>query len=105
MVLFTILYVNKALSSGISTAFIMFGILAFKGLVLFSLGAYFLGVTRFYVYGGLMAGGFVGAELLGSGKEIARGWDIVAMFGLPALVMLPIGAVILTRFLRSHPVR
>lgn len=92
-----------AFPEGVPLAAILFGVLALQAVVMFALAAHFLGVQRFYVYGLLVAVGYVGTEILAVVQGISLGWDIVAMFGLPALVMLPFGLVLLVRFVRDHP--
>jgi hypothetical protein len=71
---------------------------------MFSLAAYFMGVKRFYLYALLAAAGMLGSEIAVATWDISRGWDFVGMLGLPVAVMLPTGAVLLTRFLRDYPV-
>ncbi|MDH4140136.1 MAG: hypothetical protein OEV43_06140 [Coriobacteriia bacterium] len=93
-----------AFPEGIPLVAIMFGVTALGVSGSFSLAAYSLGVQRFYVYGALAAVGYVGAEVLAATSEVGRGWDIVGVFGLPAIVMLPLGLLLLRRFLQEHPV-
>ena len=104
LVAFTALAVFVEFPDGFPLALVLFGILALQAVVLFSLGAYFTGVQRFYLYGILAAVGFAAAEVLVATQDLARGWDVVGTLGLPALVMLPVGAVLLKRFLRDYPV-
>lgn len=99
----TILAVTGTFSDSIPLTLVLFGVLALKMVVLFSLAAHFLGVARFYVYAGLGAAGMVGAEIAVATADVGRGWDVVAMFGVPAIAMLPIGAVLLTRFVKAYP--
>lgn len=103
MVATTVLAVTGAFSDGIPLVLVLFGVLALKMVVLFSLAAHFLGVTRFYAYAALGAAGMVGAELAVAIADVERGWDVIAMFGAPAVVMLPVGLVLLNRFLKTHP--
>lgn len=100
----TVVAATGTFPKGPPLAAILFGVLAIQAVVMFALAAYFLGVQRFYVYGLLVAAGYVGTEILAAVQGISRGWDIVAMFGLPVLVMLPVGLVLLVRFVRSHPI-
>jgi MFS family permease len=70
-------------------------------IVLFSLGAYFLDFSRLYVYGVLYA------IAPGLGKTLGRwaGFPLTFVaFGLPAIVILLIGAVVFVRFLRDYPI-
>jgi len=90
---------------GISFLLVLFGVLALKGVVLFCLGAYFWGLERFYVYAMLLLAGYLGAEVFVATRGIPRIWDIVGMLGLPAIVMLPLGATLLVRFLRKYPIQ
>jgi len=101
----TTLAVTGAFTGGIPLLLILFGILAIKMVVMFSLAAHYLGVVRFYGYAILGAVGMVGAEIAVATMDIGRGWDIVAMFGLPAVVMIPTGIVMLSRFIRAYPLR
>ena len=80
-------------------------VLALKGVVLFCLGAHVWGVERFYVYALLLLAGFLGAEVLVATRGIPRIYDVDGMLGLPGLVMLPVGATLLVRFLRKYPQR
>lgn len=103
MVATTTLAVTGALSGDIPLTLILFGILAFKMVVLFSLAAHFLGVTRFYLYAALGAAGMVGAEIAVAVSDVQRGWDVIAMFGAPGLIMIPTGFILLARFLKAYP--
>jgi hypothetical protein len=105
LVVLTILRVGGLFRGGISFTLVVFGVLALKGVVLFSLGAHFWGVERFYLYGMLLLAGFLGSEVLVATQGIDRIWDVVAMLSLPALVMLPVGATLLVRFLRKYPIQ
>lgn len=106
LVVMTILRVGGSFRGGLSSfLFILFGVLALKGVVLFCLGAYSWGVERFYVYAMLLLAGFLGSEVLVATRGIDRGWDIVGMLGLPGIVMLFVGGILLTRFLRKYPIR
>ena len=103
MVATTVLAVTGTFSGDIPLTLVLFGLLALKMVVLFSLAAHFLGVTRFYAYAALGAAGMVGAEIAVATADVARGWDVIAMFGAPAVVMLPTGLVLLSRFLKDYP--
>lgn len=103
MLVATMLAVAGALSDGVPILLILFGVLAIKMVVLFSLAAYYLGVQRFYIYAALGAAGMAGSEIAVVAADIGRGWDVVAMFGAPALLMLPTGAVLLARFIKTYP--
>ena len=105
MVVATMLAATGVFSDGIPLVVILFGVLAVKLVVLFSAAAYYLGVLRFYVYAALGAAGYAGAELAVASADIDRGWDIVAMFGAPALAMIPTGIILLRRFIRVYSVR
>jgi hypothetical protein len=103
MVATTVLAVTGTFSGDIPLTLVLFGVLALKMVVLFSLAAHFFGVTRFYAYAALGAAGMVGAEIAVATADVARGWDVIAMFGAPAIVMLPTGLVLLSRFLKDYP--
>lgn len=92
-----------ACETGVSLPVVLFGLLALKAVVLLSLGAYFTGVSRFYFYGGLAAAGMAGSEACIAYWDLSQGWSVVGIFGLPALVMVPVGSVLLVRFLREYP--
>jgi hypothetical protein len=93
-----------AFETGVSFPVVLFGLLALKAVVLFSLGAYFTGVSRFYFYGALAAAGMAGAQIAIAVFGAAQGWSVVGICGLPALAMIPTGAVLLKRFVRAYPV-
>jgi hypothetical protein len=105
MVAATMLAVTGAFTSGVPLLLVLFGVLAIKMVIMFSLAAHYLGVARFYGYAILGAAGIVGAEIAVATADIGRGWDVVAMFGAPAIVMLPTGLVLLSRFTRAYPLR
>ena len=105
MVAATTLAVTGAFTGGIPLVLVLFGILAIKMVVLFSLAGHYLGVVRFYGYAVLGAVGMVGAEIAVATAEVGRNWDVVAMFGVPGVVMIPIGIVMLSRFIRAYPIR
>jgi len=97
--------VTGAFTGGIPVLLVLFGILAVKMVVLFSLAAHYLGVVRFYGYAVLGAAGMVGAEIAVATAGIERGWDVATLFGVPAIAMLPTGLVLLSRFTRAYPLR
>ncbi len=69
-------------------------------IVVFGLGAYFLDVPRFYAYGVLYAIPFPLAIAL---VDIAGPAAFGFAFGVPAGIMVLIGAVLFVRFLRNYP--
>jgi hypothetical protein len=72
-----------------------------NALVIFSLGAYFLDYERLYLIGVMYAVAVPADRLL---RELV-GLDLTFLaFGVPATVILIIGALILIRFLRDYPV-
>jgi len=99
----TMMAVTGSFASGVPLLLILFGILAVKMVVMFSLAAYYLGVARFYGYAILGAVGMAGAEIAVATTDTGRWWDVIAMFGLPAIVMVPTGVVLLSRFVRAYP--
>jgi hypothetical protein len=101
----TVLWGVGAYPTGPSTAVILFGVVALEAVTLFSLGAYFLGVERFYVYGLLCVAGFLGAEIVVARSSLGHGWALVGLFGMPALVLTPTGIVLLVRFVRTYAAR
>jgi hypothetical protein len=105
LVVMTILKVGGMFPEGISFLFVLFAVLALKGVVLFCLGAHFWGVERFYGYALLLLTGYLGAEVLVATRGIPRIWDLVGMLALPAIAMLPVGATLLVRFLRNYPIQ
>jgi hypothetical protein len=68
-------------------------------IVVFSLGAYFLDLPRLYAYGVLFAMPVPGDFLL---RELAERDLTFIAFGVPALVILVVGAVMFIRFLRQY---
>jgi hypothetical protein len=70
-------------------------------LVIFSLGAYFLDVERLYFIG-LMYALPIPMDMLQRGLV---GVDLTFLaFGIPAVVVLVMGGIVLRRFLRNHPI-
>jgi hypothetical protein len=68
---------------------------------LFSLMGYFFGVSRLYLYGWLVGGGNLAAQMIYQGAP--EGFNVP--LGLAASVILLIGLVLLVRFLRKYPVQ
>jgi hypothetical protein len=99
----TMLALAGTFSGEISLLLVLFAVLAIKMVVMFSLAAHHLGIVRFYGYALLGAAGMVGAEAAVATADISRGWDLVAMFGVPAIAMVPTGLVLLARFTRAYP--
>jgi len=78
--------------------------LAFAGMVLisFSLAGYFLDVTRFYIYGLLLSGGFIVGEWLYQTFGVSHhGYPIV--FGISAGIIFLIGLFKLIAFVQANP--
>ena len=69
-------------------------------LVLFSLAAYFLNYVRLYVIGFLYAIAVPADKFL---RQVLHIDVSVVAFGVPALVIIAMGAVVLMRFLRKYP--
>jgi hypothetical protein len=69
-------------------------------LVVFSLGAYFLDVARLYVVG-LMVALALPLDMLM--REVFDADLTFLAFGIPAMVVLVMGTVVLVRFLRAYP--
>ncbi len=69
-------------------------------LVVFSLAAYFLRFHRLYLIGVMFA---VGVPLDIVLREITQRDLSFVAFGMPALVILIVGAIVLARFLRTYP--
>jgi len=68
---------------------------------LFSLMGYFFGVSRLYLYGWLLGGGNLAAQMIYQGAP--EGFNVP--LGLAASVILLIGLGLLVRFLRKYPVQ
>ena len=105
MVAFTILALGGEFADGLPVPLILFGVLALKAVLLFSLGAYFTGLQRYYLYAILAAVGMAASEILVATQGVTRGWDVVGTLGLPAIVMLPTGIALLVRFVAEYPVK
>jgi len=99
----TFLAGTGAFETGVSFVVVLFGLLALKAVVLFSFGAFLTGVSRFYLYGALAAVGMTAAQVCIAVLDLPEGWSVVGIFGLPALLMIPTGVVLLTRFVRAYP--
>jgi hypothetical protein len=76
---------------------------AVQAIVVFGLGAYFLDVSRFYVYGVLYAVPFPAGVVLLQNADLP---DLMFFlpFGVSAGVMVLIGTVLFIRFLRDYPI-
>lgn len=73
-------------------------------LVVFSIGAYFLDVPRFYLYGVLYAMPFPAAIALDESGIVASGKVAFPLtFGASAGIMILVGLGLFVRFLREHP--
>jgi len=77
---------------------------AAQAIVVFGLGAYFLDVTRFYVYGVLYGLPFPVGVLLSENTTLTGLSSLAITFGVAAGVMILIGVVLFVRFLRDYPV-
>ena len=87
------------LSSGLKTMLLFGGMV----LALFSLAGYFLDVSRFYVYGLMLAAGpFIGEWLYQNFEVLHHGYPIV--FGIYAAAIFLIGLIKLIKFLRDNPI-
>jgi hypothetical protein len=73
-------------------------------IIVFGLGAYFLDVTRFYAYGVLYGLPFPVGILLVENTDLTGLSSMAITFGVPAGVMVLIGTVLFTRFLRKYPI-
>ena len=71
-------------------------------LVSFSLAGYFLAVTRFYVYGLMLAGGFFLGEWLYQTYGVSH-HGIPLVFGISAGIIFLTGLVKFFKFLRDNP--
>jgi hypothetical protein len=73
-------------------------------IVVFGIGAYFLDVPRFYLYGVLFAVPFPAAIALDQNGIVASGKVAFPLtFGVSAGIMVLVGLVLFVRFLRDHP--
>jgi hypothetical protein len=70
-------------------------------LIVFSLGAYFLHFNRLYLIGVMFA---IGLPLDIVLQELTHRDLTFVAFGIPAMVILIMGGVVLARFLRKYPV-
>ncbi|MES0360420.1 MAG: hypothetical protein ABUK20_05850 [Anaerolineales bacterium] len=71
-------------------------------LVSFSLAGYFLSVTRFYVYGLMLAGGFFLGEWLYQTYGVAH-HGIPLVFGISAAIIFVTGLIKFFKFLQDNP--
>jgi len=76
---------------------------AVQCVVVFSLAAYFMDVTRFYFYGVLYALPFPLGILLAENTDLAGASSMAITFGASGAVMVLVGAVLFARFLRRYP--
>ena len=72
--------------------------------VVFSLAAYFMDVTRFYPYGVLYALPFPLGIVLAQNTSLSGSVSMALTFGLAGGVMVSVGLVLFFRFLRRYPV-
>jgi hypothetical protein len=77
---------------------------AVQCLVVFSVAAYFMDVTRFYLYAVLYALPFPLGILLARNTDLPGSVGMAITFGLAGGVMVLWGAVLFVRFLRRYPV-
>ena len=71
-------------------------------LVSFSLAGYFLAVTRFYIYGLMLAGGFFLGEWLYQTYGVSH-HGIPLVFGISAAIIFLIGLIKFFKFLQDNP--
>ncbi|MFN2275297.1 MAG: hypothetical protein ACK2TX_10675 [Anaerolineales bacterium] len=71
-------------------------------LLIFSITAYFLDLTRLYVYGILIALGYLTGELLYQYLKVPH-HGIPVTFGFGGLAITLTGVILFVRFLRDHP--
>ena len=72
--------------------------------VVFSLAAYFMDVTRFYLYGVLYALAFPLGVVLAENTSLSGSVSMAITFGLAGGPMVLVGVVLFFRFLRRYPV-
>ncbi len=84
--------------AGIPTVIIVF---CANAILVFSIGAYFLNVTRFYAYGVLLAVPFPLGFILME-HEVSR-ILVVVLCSIPSLLMLCIGSALLLNFMKKYP--
>jgi len=77
---------------------------AVQCVVVFSLAAYFMDVTRFYFYGVLYALPFPLGILLAHNTDLSGSVSMAITFGLAGGPMVLVGVVLFFRFLRRYPV-
>lgn len=104
LVMFTIASRGGAFAEGVPTVMIILGAVALKFIVLFSLAAWYFGVSRFYLYGWLVGWSFLGTEYLLNTTQLTRGTSQLLSFVLCCSLMVVIGAALLMRFLARYPV-
>ena len=71
-------------------------------LISFSLAGYFLDITRFYVYGLMLAGGFFLGEWLYQTYGVSH-HGIPLVFGISAAIIFLTGLIKLIKFLQDNP--
>jgi hypothetical protein len=71
--------------------------------VVFSLGAYFMDVTRFYLYGVLYAVPFPLGILLAQNTSLSGTASMALTFGVAGATMVLVGVALFVRFLRAYP--
>jgi hypothetical protein len=76
---------------------------AVQCLVVFSVAAYFMDVTRFYLYGVLYALPFPLGILLAHNTDLTGALSMVITFGTAGGILVLIGVVLFVRFLRRYP--
>jgi hypothetical protein len=76
---------------------------AVQCVVVFSIAAYFMDVTRFYFYGVLYALAFPLGILLAENTDLRGAYSMAITFGSAGGIMVLIGAVLFVRFLRRYP--
>jgi hypothetical protein len=71
--------------------------------VVFGLAAYFMDVTRFYLYGVLYALAFPLGIVLAENTSLSGSVSMGLTFGVSGAVMVLVGVVLFVRFLRRYP--
>lgn len=89
-----------SLSRSLSMDLLLPGIWVGNMLIVFSLAAYFLHFNRLYLVGALFA---IAVPLDIILRELTHRDLTVVAFGVPAMIILTMGIVVLTRFLRKYP--
>jgi hypothetical protein len=76
---------------------------ALQCVVVFSVAAYFMDVTRFYIYGVVYAVPFPLGILLAHNTELTGALSMAITFGTAGGILVLIGVVLFVRFLRRYP--